>query len=178
ISEFLGAPYSLSSSAYRPYHPKDEPSFRHDALSRSSSVDAKLQLAVTLLEEAASVHHHDDALYTLADMNFYAKYNHPRNYTAAYQYYSTLASRTGNATAQQHLGFMYATGIGDAVERDQAKALIYHTFASFGGDVGASLTLGYRYLMGIGTEQSCADALYYYREVANKVMEHYSEAPP
>ncbi|KAI9280236.1 hypothetical protein BC943DRAFT_331053 [Umbelopsis sp. AD052] len=156
----------------------NEPSFRHDALSRSSSVDAKLQLAVTLLEEAASVHHHDDALYTLADMNFYAKYNHPRNYTAAYQYYSTLASRTGNATAQQHLGFMYATGIGDAVERDQAKALIYHTFASFGGDVGASLTLGYRYLMGIGTEQSCADALYYYREVANKVMEHYSEAPP
>lgn len=70
ISEFLGAPYSLSSPAYRPYHSKDEPSFRHDALSRSSSVDAKLQLAVTLLEESASVHNHDDALFTLADMNF------------------------------------------------------------------------------------------------------------
>lgn len=63
---------------------------------------------------------------------------------------------------------MYATGIGNAVKRDQAKALVYHTFAAYGGDIGASLTLGYRYIMGIGTEQSCPDALYYYREVANK----------
>lgn len=63
---------------------------------------------------------------------------------------------------------MYATGIGNVVKRDQAKALVYHTFAAFGGDTSASLTLGYRYLMGIGTEQSCQDALYYYKEVADK----------
>jgi SEL1 protein len=63
---------------------------------------------------------------------------------------------------------MYATGLGNVVKRDQAKALVYHTFAAFGGDTSASLTLGYRYLMGIGTEQSCQDALYYYKEVADK----------
>lgn len=98
----------------------------------------------------------------------YAKYHLPRNYSAAYRYYSELASRNGNATAQHQLGFMYATGIGNVVKRDQAKALVYHTFAAFGGDTSASLTLGYRYLMGIGTEQSCQDALYYYKEVADK----------
>lgn len=51
----------------------------------------------------------------------YAKYTHPRNLTAALYYYRELANRSGNATAQQMIGFMYATGIGNVVERDQGK---------------------------------------------------------
>lgn len=97
----------------------------------------------------------------------YAKYTHPRDYRKAFKYYQSLAS-TGNATAQQMVGFMYATGIGDAVERDQAKAFLYHTFAAHGDDTAAEMTLGYRYLYGIGTEQKCVDAAYYYKRVAEK----------
>ena len=74
----------------------------------------------------------------------------------------------GNATAQEMIGFMYATGIGHAVERDQAQALLYHTFAAHGGDTAAEMTLGYRHLLGIGTEQKCEDAVYYYQRVAEK----------
>ncbi|KAG2171580.1 hypothetical protein INT43_008306 [Umbelopsis isabellina] len=179
ISEFLGAHHSYprrNSDQY--YESDDDPDRDLESPIRSSFLDSQLQLAMTMLEEAANVHHHDDALYTLADINFYAKYHLPHNYSAAYQYYSELASRTGNATAQHQLGFMHATGIGNVVKRDQAKALVYHTFAAFGGDTSASLTLAYRYLMGIGTEQSCQDALYYYKEVADKVMEYYYAGPP
>lgn len=63
---------------------------------------------------------------------------------------------------------MYSTGIGNVVERDQAQALLYLTFAALGGDTAAEMTLGYRYFMGIGTEQSCNDAVYYYKKVAEK----------
>lgn len=97
----------------------------------------------------------------------FAKYNHPRDYKTAYKYYMDLAA-VGNATAQEMIGFMYATGIGHAVERDQAQALLYHTFAAHGGDTAAEMTLGYRHLLGIGTEQKCEDAVYYYQRVAEK----------
>ncbi|KAI9316211.1 hypothetical protein BX666DRAFT_1859377, partial [Dichotomocladium elegans] len=107
----------------------------------------------------------------------FAKYGHPRNYSAAFDYYRELAA-TGNATAQQMVGFVYATGIGHVVERDQAQALLYHTFAAHGGDTAAELTLGYRHLLGIGTEQKCQDAVYYYQRVAEKAIEYFLSGPP
>jgi len=39
----------------------------------------------------------------------------------AFEKYKQLADLTGNSTAQNMVGFMYATGIGGAVERDQSK---------------------------------------------------------
>lgn len=110
-------------------------------------------------------------IFTRPSVSFlkYARYTHPRNYTKAFGYYKDLAA-TGNATAQQMVGFMYATGIGGAVPRDQAQALLYHTFAAHGGDTLAEMTLGYRYLLGIGTDQKCEDAVYYYQKVAEKGM--------
>jgi len=39
----------------------------------------------------------------------------------AFEKYKQLADLTGNSTAQSMVGFMYATGIGGAVERDQSK---------------------------------------------------------
>ncbi|KAG0178792.1 ERAD-associated protein [Apophysomyces sp. BC1021] len=136
----------------------------------------RLSTAQTLLEKAAN-YGNNDAILVLAEMNFFAKYTLPRNYTAAFDYYQQLAS-TGNATAQQMIGFMYATGIGNVVERDQAKALLYHTFAAYGGDTAAEMTLGYRYLLGIGTEKKCEDAVYYYEQVAAKAIDHYLSGPP
>jgi SEL1 protein len=97
----------------------------------------------------------------------FSKYGHPKNYDLAFDYYEELASK-GNATAQQMVGFIYATGIGNVVQRDQAKALLYHTFAALGGDTEAEMTLGYRYLLGIGTDEKCEDALYHYKNVAKK----------
>jgi SEL1 protein len=66
------------------------------------------------------------------------------------------------------VGFMYATGVGNVVQRDQAQALLYHNFAAYGGDTAAEMTLGYRHLLGIGTEKSCPNAAYYYKLVAEK----------
>ncbi|KAI9275795.1 hypothetical protein BDA99DRAFT_496467 [Phascolomyces articulosus] len=139
--------------------------------------DERLRIATTMLEKAGITYGNDDALFLLAEINFYAKYTHPRNYPAAFEYYSELAS-VGNATAQQMVGFMYATGVGNVVERDQAQALLYHTFAAHGGDTAAEMTLGYRHLLGIGTEQKCEDAIYYYQRVAEKAINYYLAGPP
>lgn len=136
-----------------------------------------LRLAITMLEKAGNTYGNDDALFLLAEINFFAKYNHPRDYKTAYKYYMDLAA-VGNATAQEMIGFMYATGIGHAVERDQAQALLYHTFAAHGGDTAAEMTLGYRHLLGIGTEQKCEDAVYYYQRVAEKAIQHFLSGPP
>ncbi|CAG8579331.1 22927_t:CDS:10 [Dentiscutata erythropus] len=138
----------------------------------------RLNRAVELLEKAAFEFGHDGALYTLGEMNFFAKYTHPRNLTAAFHYYRELASRSGNATAQHMVGFMYATGIGDVVQRDQGKALLYHTFAALGHETAAEMTLAYRYFTGIGVPRSCEDAVFYYKRVADKAIEYYKSGPP
>ncbi|RUS32303.1 hypothetical protein BC938DRAFT_475774 [Jimgerdemannia flammicorona] len=139
------------------------------AVSDSNTMDSRLVQAVEMLEKAGYDYENNDALFILGEMNFHSRYTHPRNYTAALSYYTHLAARTGNATAQQNLGFLYATGLGGAVpQRDQGKALLYHTFAALGRDTAAEMTLGYRYLTGIGTPQKCEDALYYYKKVADK----------
>ncbi|CAG8464095.1 3628_t:CDS:10 [Paraglomus occultum] len=139
--------------------------------------------AVKLLSEAGLGLGHDDSLFTLAEMNFVRHRTriiaifHPRNLNQAFYYYKQLADRSGNATAQQMVGFMYATGIG-VVQRDQAKALVYHTFAALGHDVAAEMTLGYRYYAGIGVSPNCEDSLFYYERVADKAVEYYRSGPP
>ncbi|CAO3629021.1 unnamed protein product [Cunninghamella echinulata] len=133
--------------------------------------------ATQLLKEAADKYGNKDALLLLGDMYFYKKYYQPRDYKLAFDYYQKLAN-TGNATAQHILGFMYSTGIDNVVERDQAQALLYLTFAALGGNTAAEMTLGYRYYTGIGTEQSCNDAVYYYKRVAEKAIKEYLSGPP
>ncbi|KAF1806193.1 hypothetical protein V8B55DRAFT_1454648 [Mucor lusitanicus] len=137
----------------------------------------EFEAATALLEKSARDYDNNDALLLLAELNFFSKYAYPRNYRNAFTYYNELANK-GNATAQQMIGFIYATGIGNIVERDQAKALLYHTFAAHGGDTTAEMTMGYRYLLGIGTDESCDDALYHYKNVASKVIDYYLSGPP
>lgn len=136
-----------------------------------------LAQAVKLLEEAAAAKN-PDALYTLAEMNFYGNFTHPRNYSEAFRRYHELATLTGNATAQHMVGFMYATGIGGAVKQDQAKAMLYTTLAAEGGDIRAEMTAAYRHYSGISTPRSCEDAVRYYRSVANKAMAYIRSGPP
>lgn len=119
-----------------------------------------------------------DAIYLLAEMNFYGNFTHPRNFRVAFERYSQLASLTGNSTAQYMLGLMYATGIGSAVERDQAKALLYHTFAAEQGNTRSEMTVAFRHHSGIGTPRDCNKAAHYYQRVAEKAMAYWRSGPP
>ncbi|KAJ5204763.1 uncharacterized protein N7498_005642 [Penicillium cinerascens] len=134
--------------------------------------------AVEELKAAADEDQDTDAMFLLAEMNFYGNFTHPRNFTEAFLWYNDLAWLTGNSTAQSMVGFMYATGIGEAVERDQAKALMYHEFAAEGGNTRSEMTLAYRYHTGIGTPKTCDHALFYYKKVADKVIDFYRSGPP
>ncbi|PBP25907.1 ubiquitin-protein ligase sel1 [Diplocarpon rosae] len=133
--------------------------------------------AVQLLEEAAQFNN-PDAIFLLAEMNFYGNYSAPRDYSEAFRRYHQLASLDGNSSAQHMVGFMYATGIGGAVERDQAKALLYHTFAAQGGSTKSEMTVAFRYHVGIGVAQSCNTAIRHYKNVADKAIEWYRSGPP
>ncbi|KAK9358360.1 hypothetical protein V1504DRAFT_461383 [Lipomyces starkeyi] len=134
--------------------------------------------AAELLEEAAE-NGNTDAMYLLAEMNFYGNYSFPRNYTSAMRYYKLLSDTTGNATAQNMLGFMYATGMFgyEDVPRDQARALMYHTFAAYGGNTRSEMTLAFRYHAGIGTPRNCEKAVIFYKRVADKAMEYWRNGP-
>jgi len=134
--------------------------------------------AVEELKAAADEDQDADAMFLLAEMNFYGNFTHPRNFSEAFLRYKDLAWLTGNSTAQSMVGFMYATGIGGAVERDQAKALLYHEFAAEGGNTRSEMTLAYRYHTGIGTPKTCDHALFYYKKVADKAMDFYRSGPP
>ncbi|KAH7138659.1 hypothetical protein B0J11DRAFT_515058 [Dendryphion nanum] len=136
-----------------------------------------LSQAVKLLEEAAALKN-PDALFTLAEMNFYGNFSHPRNYTAAFQWYSELATLNGNASAQHMVGFIYATGIGGAVRQDQARAMLYHLFAAEGGDIRSEMTIAYRYSSGIATPRTCEDSVYFYKKAAEKVIAYMRSGPP
>ena len=128
--------------------------------------------------ESAADEGEPDAIFLLAEMNFFGNYTHPRNYTEAFKRYHDLATLNGNSSAQHMLGFMYATGIGGAVERDQAKALTYHTFAAKGGNTRAQMTAAYRHHTGIGTPRSCNDAAHWYKQVADKSVAYFRAGPP
>lgn len=155
--------------------PLDESS---DAESQRQKLHPNLAKAVHELKVAAEEAQNPDAMFLLAEMNFYGNFTHPRNFKEAFRWYHSLASLTGNSTAQYMVGFMYATGIGGAVERDQAKALLYHTFAAEAGNTRSEMTLAFRYHVGVGTPRNCDQATHYYKKVADKAIEYYRSGPP
>ncbi|KAI9744469.1 MAG: ERAD-associated protein [Claussenomyces sp. TS43310] len=147
----------------------------------SQNADARLRgpllEGVTLLEQAAKSHN-ADAIYLLAQLNFYGNFSYPKNHQEAFRRYHELAVLDGNSSAQHMVGFMYATGIGDAVERDQAKALLYHTFAAQAGHTKSEMTVAFRHHSGIGTVRNCDESANYYKSVADKAMKWYRSGPP
>ncbi|KAL4787471.1 hypothetical protein BJX76DRAFT_345551 [Aspergillus varians] len=155
---FMNGPPS-SSGARRKIHP-----------SIAKAVD---ELTIAALED-----HDPDAMFLLAEMNFYGNFSHPQDFKQAFRWYENLASWNGNSTAQYMLGFMYATGIGGGVERDQAQALLYHTFAAEAGNTRSEMTLAYRHHAGIATPRDCDEATYYYKQVADKAIDYYRSGPP
>ena len=142
-----------------------------------SKLSRPLAQAVTFLEEAAD-EKEPDAMFLLAEMNFYGNYTHPRNYTEAFRRYHELASLNGNSSAQHMIGFMYATGLGGSIGRDQSKALLYHTFAAKGGNTKAQMTIGYRHHTGVGTPRNCNQAAFWYKQVADKAIAFSRSGPP
>jgi SEL1 protein len=140
------------------------------------TVPGPIAEAVGLLEEAAQMDN-SDAVYLLAQMNFYGNFTYPKDYPEAFFRYQHLAD-LGNSSAQHMVGFMYATGIGGAVERDQAKALLYHTFAARGGNTRSEMTLAFRRHSGIGTVRNCDIAIKHYKNVAERAIEWYRSGPP
>ena len=133
--------------------------------------------AVSLLEQAAQINN-TDAIYLLAQMNFYGNFTHPKDYSEAFRRYHQLASLDGNSSAQHMIGFMYATGIGGVVERDQAKALLYHTYAARGGNARSEMTVAFQHHSGIGTTRNCDVAIRHYKNVADKAIEWFRSGPP
>ena len=89
-----------------------------------------------------------------------------------------LASLEGNHTAQNMIGLMYSTGLGGAVERDQAKALLSHTFAADQGNVRSEMTVGFRHYIGIGAPKACDKACHYYKRAADRAMSFWQAGPP
>lgn len=136
-----------------------------------------LAQAVMLLEESVE-QGNPDAMYTLAEMNFYGNYSHPRNYPQALKRYKELADLNGNSSAQHMIGFMYATGIGGATRQDQAKALLYHTFAAEAGNLKSQMTVAFRHHTGIGTPRNCEEAVLWYKKVADAAMKYVRSGPP
>ncbi|KAI1322401.1 hypothetical protein F5Y16DRAFT_386645 [Xylariaceae sp. FL0255] len=133
--------------------------------------------SVKLLQRAAD-QNNTDAIYLLGQFNFYGNYSHPRNFKAAFDHYHRLASEYGNSSAQYMVGLMYATGLGEAVERDQAKALLYHTFAADQGHTRSEMTIAARHMNGIGVPKNCETASKYYKRVADKAMAWFRSGPP
>jgi SEL1 protein len=140
-------------------------------------LSSSLAESVNLLKHAVALDN-PDAIFLLAEMNFYGNFSYPRNYHQAFNLYSTLASSTGNSTAQYMLAFMYATGVGGAVEPDQAKALLYHTFAADQGNIRSEMTVAFRHHLGIGTPRNCEKAAHFYKRVADKAMDYWRSGPP
>lgn len=145
--------------------------------SRSAKLSQPLSKAVKLLEDAATVDD-PDALFLLAEMNFYGNFSHPVNYDEAFRRYKQLADLEGNSTAQYMLGFIYATGLAPSVPTDQAKSMLYHTFAAEGGNTRSQMTLAYRSHAGIATPRNCDEAVHWYKLVADKAVDYYRSGPP
>jgi SEL1 protein len=144
----------------------------------TTRTNPELLAAVHELQIAAEESQNADAMLLLADMNFYGNFSHPRNFKQAFHWYQELAASTGNSSAQYMLGFMYATGIGDAVPRDQGKALLYHTFAAEQGHTRSEMTLAFRHHVGIGGARDCDQTVHYYKQVADKAIDYMRSGPP
>lgn len=142
-----------------------------------STASGPLTQVVELLEMAAH-QNNSDALYLLAELNFFGNHSHTRDLHAAYNYYNQLASSHGNTTAQYMMGLFHSTGIGNVVPRDQAKALLYYTFAALRGDTRAEMATAFRHHIGIGASKSCEVAVKYYKRVADKAIQWHRSGPP
>ena len=152
------------------------PSSSSTATSAASTPKAVRQ-AVRLLDIAAE-DGEPDAIFVLAEMNFFGNYSYSRNFTEAFRRYHQLAVLDGNSSAQHMVGIMYATGIGGVVERDQGKALMYETFAAKGDSTRAQMATAYRHYTGIGTPRNCTEAVHWYKKVADKAIAYYRSGPP
>lgn len=157
--------------------PKNENLISTSSSQQPAKLAQPLSKAVRLLEDAAN-EDNADAIYLLAEMNFYGNWTHPIDYAQAFRRYKQLAALDGNSTAQYMLGFMYATGLNPEVPADQAKSMLYHTFAAEQGDTRSEMTLGYRYHAGIATPRNCDEAVHWYRNVADKAIMYYRSGPP
>jgi SEL1 protein len=157
--------------------PKEDTLISTTAPSQPAKLARPLSKAVRLLEDAAR-ENDADAIYMLAELNFYGKSTHPINYEQAFERYKQLAELDGNSTAQYMLAFMYATGLNPQVPADQAKSLLYHTFAAEQGDTHSEMTLGYRHHAGISTPRNCDEAVHWYQRVADKAILYYRSGPP
>lgn len=142
-----------------------------------SSVSGPVAVAKSQLEQAAS-QNNSDALYLLAELNFFGYYNHPRNLSVAFNHYQQLASEHGNTTAQYMLALYHSSGVGHVVPQNQAKAHLYYTLAAERGNPRAQMAIAYRHNSGIGTIKDCEAALSYYKDVADKAIEWYRSGPP
>lgn len=136
----------------------------------------KLEEAKDLLEHSIELGS-PDALYLLADMNFYGNYSYPRDFHRAVELYQTLADATGNSTAQFMVGLSYSTGLFGAIPVDQTMATLYYTFAAEGGDVRAKMALAFRYVAGIATSVNHQKANMLYREVAKDAIDYFLDGP-
>ncbi|KAG0033442.1 ERAD-associated protein [Podila clonocystis] len=160
--------------------PSPEPEEKHDAprTTPKKHRDPAIAKAMDLLRKAGDDYGNDDALWTLANIYFHGNYKAKRDLTQAFDMYAALADRSGNATALQMVGFMYSTGLGNVVARDEARAILYTTFAAMSNNTAAELTMGYKYLHGIGTKLSCEDSVLYYKRVADKAYSKFLNGPP
>ncbi|OLL27144.1 Protein sel-1 1 [Neolecta irregularis DAH-3] len=145
--------------------------------SSSSSNSHAMNNALELLKKAA-IRGNSDAMWLLGEFNFHGNYSIIPNYPEAIKWYTESAIKTGNPSAQAMLGFLYATGYGDANARDQGMAHLYYTFAALSGDVRYEMTLGYRHFNGIGTPKSCEDAVVYYKKAADSAIKWWQTGPP
>ncbi|KAK8851389.1 ubiquitin-protein ligase-like protein Sel1/Ubx2 [Apiospora arundinis] len=143
----------------------------------ATTISGPLLEGVKLLQRSAD-QNNTDAIYLLGQLNFFGNFTHPRNFKAAFDHHKRLAEVNGNSSAQHMVGLMYATGLGDAVERDQAKALLYHTFAANQGHTRAEMTIAARHHSGIGVSKNCDMACKYYKRVADKAMAWIRSGPP
>ncbi|KAF9329239.1 ERAD-associated protein [Podila minutissima] len=160
--------------------PPSEPEDKHDPprTTPKKHRDPSIAQAMNLLRKAGDDYGNDDALWTLANIYFHGHYKAKRDLTQAFDMYAALADRSGNATAQQMVGFMYSTGLGNVVARDEARAILYTTFAAMANNTAAELTMGYKHLHGIGTKKSCEDSVLYYKRVADKTYTKFLNGPP
>ena len=146
---------------------------------RSSSKDVtsgKALKVIDLLQYSADLGNMD-AVFALGKVSLFPPSPLPLNASRAFHAFLEHSHVTGNATSQVYIAFFYATGYGNIVPVDQAKALLYYTFAAHGGNEGAERALGYRNWAGVGINENCMAALEWYEAAAESSMAHFLTGP-
>lgn len=133
--------------------------------------DYEVSQALTLLEDSASLNHHQSLL-TLADFYMFGNHSISTNYTKSLQYYHKAVESKGDGHAYFMLGYIYSSGLFGEVEIDQTKANLYFQFGMENGDVGSIIALGYRNDLNV---DSCEMALHYYSRAAHLAKNIFDE---